>query len=168
MWTLDPIVKPLLKLCEIMAVLVGGSVTFALIVAVVLRYVFNYSLGWIDELASLSMAWMMLLISPVGFHEKIHIGVDLFLDKSPRFVRLALETLINLGSIVLFSVAGYYGVFVVQADMGVYLSSMFVLRGPFLLVIPFASGVVILVCVNNIIKLFRHEEGLGRRRMADL
>jgi TRAP-type C4-dicarboxylate transport system permease small subunit len=159
---LDPIVIPLVRLCEALSVLIGSFVTIALVFSVVSRYAFNYSLGWIEETSSIFMAWMMFLISPVGFHEHIHIGVEFLLEKAPGRIRSGLEALINLGTIALFILVGYYGVSVAQADFSIMMSTLPIARGWFLLVIPFSSAIVVVVCANNLIRL--RQSGWGRHR----
>jgi len=50
---------------------------------VALRYGFNKSIDWADEVARLAFVWSIFLAIPLGVRDGAHIGIDLFIDKLP-------------------------------------------------------------------------------------
>lgn len=152
-WTFDALLQPILKLCELLTILIGSFLIGSLVVNVILRYAFNYSFGWIDELASVALPSLMFIICVVGFHEKSHIGVSYLLDRIPEKYRQLLEFLINVGIIILFAIVGYYGVFVAKTEMAVVLSTVPLPRGIFFCVIPLTSGAIVIVSINHILAI---------------
>ena len=66
-------------------------------VQVVLRYVFNYSLYWSEEVARYLIIWFIFIGSSIAVREKAHATVDLLLVYlPPRFKRI----LSILGSVI--------------------------------------------------------------------
>lgn len=62
-----------------MIVIVSGQV--------VLRYVFNSSLDWSDEISRLLFVWSMFLAIPLGIREGAHVGVELLTAHLPAVPR---------------------------------------------------------------------------------
>ena len=82
--------------------LLDRAVTGALLVAVlamvgvvaaqvVLRYGFNQSLDWADEVSRLAFVWSIFLAIPLGVRQGAHIGIDVVLAKMPASVQVALR-----------------------------------------------------------------------------
>ena len=68
--------------------------TVAVMVAVVsaqvgLRYGFNRSIDWADEVGRLAFVWSMFLAVPLGVKQGSHIGINLLVDKLPDAWRVA-------------------------------------------------------------------------------
>lgn len=70
------------------------AVTGALLVAVaamvgavsaqvLLRYGFNQSIDWADEVSRLAFVWSIFLAIPLGVRQGAHIGIDVVVDKLP-------------------------------------------------------------------------------------
>lgn len=51
---------------------------------VALRYGFNRSIDWADEIARLAFVWAIFLAIPLGVRDGAHIGIDLLVDKLPQ------------------------------------------------------------------------------------
>ena len=73
----------LLAAVAAMVVVVSGQVA--------LRYGFNRSFDWADEVGRLAFVWTIFLAIPLGVRDGAHIGIDLFVDKLPAGGRLALR-----------------------------------------------------------------------------
>ena len=54
---------------------------------VALRYGFNRSIDWADEVGRLSFVWAIFLAIPLGVRQGAHIGIDIVADKLPAGVR---------------------------------------------------------------------------------
>ncbi|MEO6408863.1 MAG: TRAP transporter small permease [Burkholderiaceae bacterium] len=70
------------------AVLGTLLVTVAAMVGVVsaqvaLRYGFNRSIDWADEVARLAFVWSIFLAIPLGVRQGAHIGIDIVVNKLP-------------------------------------------------------------------------------------
>lgn len=70
----------------------------ALMVAVVsaqvaLRYGFNRSIDWADEVGRLAFVWAIFLAIPLGVRDGAHIGIDLLVDKFPAAAQSVLRRL---------------------------------------------------------------------------
>ena len=52
---------------------------------VALRYGFNRSIDWADEIGRLAFVWSIFLAIPLGVRDGAHIGIDLLVDKLPAF-----------------------------------------------------------------------------------
>lgn len=50
---------------------------------VALRYGFNESIDWADEIGRLAFVWAIFLAIPLGVRDGAHIGIDLLVDKLP-------------------------------------------------------------------------------------
>jgi TRAP-type C4-dicarboxylate transport system permease small subunit len=50
---------------------------------VALRYGFNRSIDWADEVGRLAFVWTIFLAIPLGVRDGAHIGIDLLVDKLP-------------------------------------------------------------------------------------
>jgi len=48
-----------------------------------LRYGFNRSIDWADEIGRLAFVWAIFLAIPLGVRQGAHIGIDLVIDKMP-------------------------------------------------------------------------------------
>lgn len=58
---------------------------------VALRYGFNRSLDWADEIGRLAFVWSIFLAIPLGVRDGAHIGIDLLVDKLPAAGQAALR-----------------------------------------------------------------------------
>ena len=57
---------------------------------VVLRYGFNSSIDWSEEISRLLFVWCMFLAIPLGIREGAHVGIELLVAHIPAHVRAAL------------------------------------------------------------------------------
>ncbi len=58
---------------------------------VALRYGFNRSIDWADEVSRLAFVWSIFLAIPLGVRQGAHIGIDIVLHQLPAPLRLALR-----------------------------------------------------------------------------
>jgi TRAP-type C4-dicarboxylate transport system permease small subunit len=58
---------------------------------VALRYGFNRSIDWADEVGRLAFVWAIFLAIPLGVRDGAHIGIDLLVDKLPAAGESALR-----------------------------------------------------------------------------
>ncbi len=58
---------------------------------VALRYGFNRSIDWADEIGRLAFVWSIFLAVPLGVRQGAHIGIDIVADKLPAVWRGVLK-----------------------------------------------------------------------------
>ena len=71
---------------------------------VLLRYGFNMSLDWGEDIARLLFVWTIFLAIPLGVKEGAHIGIELLVRAFPEIGQRALTRLMAALSIVLMGV----------------------------------------------------------------
>lgn len=68
-----------------------GYMAVAVLLQVLGRYVFNYSIDWSTETATFAQIWMVLLAAGVAMRRRLHVGVDALVQTlPPRLQRLFL------------------------------------------------------------------------------
>lgn len=96
-------IKKLEKICSIidrsfeviiaaaflMMVLVGGLQVFC-------RYVLGSSLSWSEEFQKFAHIWIIFLAIPMGYKYKAHIGMNVLLDKMPKWWQKYFKIFIDL------------------------------------------------------------------------
>lgn len=60
-----------------------GLIVVLIFIQVIFRYLFNNSLNWTEELAKYLFVWMTFIGSASAFKDRIHIGVDFFVELLP-------------------------------------------------------------------------------------
>ena len=72
--------------------IIAGSAAMIAIVSfqVLLRYCFNSSLDWSDEISRLLFVWCMFLAIPLGIREGAHVGIELLTSHIPAVPRALL------------------------------------------------------------------------------
>lgn len=152
---LDRLVGRLIRGCEIIVIAIGIWLMVSLIAGVFFRYVLNSPIHWVPESSALLLVWLMLAVAPIGFHQNFHISVSVLLDRAPRRGRILLGLFINACTVLLFGIAGFYGIINLAIEVGSELSSIPVSRAWFTWALPAGSVVVLLVCFNNVAKILR-------------
>ena len=73
-------------------IIVVSSATMIAVVSlqVLLRYAFNSSLDWSDEISRLLFVWSMFLAIPLGIREGAHVGIELLTAHIPAHARVLL------------------------------------------------------------------------------
>ena len=80
-------------------VIIAASAAMISIVTlqVALRYGFNMSIDWSDEISRLLFVWCMFLAIPLGLREGAHVGIELLLAHVPAGIRTQLARACALG-----------------------------------------------------------------------
>jgi len=83
----------------------------AIFFQVIMRFVFNNSSSWSEELGKFLFVWLSWLGISIGHRRKEHIKITLFFDMFPRRARIILEALTELILIAICGITLYYSVF---------------------------------------------------------
>lgn len=89
----------LLAAVAVMVTVVSAQVT--------LRYGFNRSIDWADEVGRLAFVWSMFLAIPLGVRQGAHIGIDIVADKLPQLWRAALKRVAAAMSALMMAVIAW-------------------------------------------------------------
>ena len=86
---------------------------------VIMRYVFNNSLTWSEELGKFLFVWLSWLGISIGHRRREHIKITLLVDKLPYKLKQLSEALTELILIVICGITMYYGVIMMNIQINV-------------------------------------------------
>ena len=86
---------------------------------VIMRYVFNNSLSWSEELGKFLFVWLSWLGISIGHRRKEHIKITLLVDKLPYKLKKLAEAITELILIVVCGITMYYGVVMINIQVNV-------------------------------------------------
>jgi len=89
------------RLNQALIVLLMASMAVLVFANVVMRYVFNQSIFWVEEFTQIQMIWVAYLGAGLALREGRHVAVDMLQDLLPAPLRRVVRTLIAL-AIALF------------------------------------------------------------------
>ncbi|WP_227767314.1 TRAP transporter small permease [Zhaonella formicivorans] len=85
------------------------SATAVLFVNVVLRYVFKSSTTWAEEAIRYAIVWVTFFGGSMCARNKMHVGIDIFVQMAPRPVKKVLMALAQLSAAFFTAVITYFG-----------------------------------------------------------
>jgi TRAP-type transport system small permease protein len=98
------------------AIIVAMALMVAVVsVQVLLRYGFNSSLDWADDVGRLLFVASVFLAMPIAIKHNAHIGIGLLVERLPQSLQTALSRFIALLGAAMMAVIGYYTI-IVAAD----------------------------------------------------
>ena len=151
----DSLIRALVRVGEIATVLIAFFIAGSMILGVFFRFVLNSSLGWTDEVSALLLAVMMFLVAGIGFHERLHIGVGVLIERLPSLGQKVLDVVLHLISGAFFVLVAYEGAKVAQSGMAMTLATIRIPRGVFFYAMPIGGAFAAMVCINNISLIVR-------------
>ncbi len=86
---------------------------------VIMRYAFNNSLSWSEELGKFLFVWISWLGIGIGHRRKEHIRITFLVDKLPYKLNKLVEAIMELILIAICGVTMYYGIYMVQIQMNI-------------------------------------------------
>lgn len=94
-------------------VTIVGVMTVMLVVVsiqVLLRYVFNTSIDWAEDVARLAFVWSIFLAIPLGIKHGAHIAIELLVPHLPEAWQRAFFRLVAIPSALMMAIVCYYAV----------------------------------------------------------
>jgi TRAP-type C4-dicarboxylate transport system permease small subunit len=93
-----------------LVILFAGLMVLVVSAQVVIRYVFNDSLDWADEVSRIAFVWTIFLAIPLGIRDGTHVGIELLIEllvkrfpnKLQRFVARITSGLAAVMMLVMF------------------------------------------------------------------
>lgn len=80
------------------------SMISIVIINVLLRFLFNYSLFWAEEVSTICFVWSVFIGASATYKHKMDIGIDMLVLKTPPKVQRVIKYLVNL---ILLLINGY-------------------------------------------------------------
>ncbi|PWA11827.1 TRAP transporter small permease [Pueribacillus theae] len=147
--------------------------SFIVFVQVVLRYVFNYSLHWSEEVARYLIIWFIFIGSSIAVREKAHAAVDVLVVYLPSYLKKVFSLLANFVGILfclILIVSGYetvlnvikFGNVTPSLGLPMYIPYLALPVGGFLMMIRFLQLFI------SDIKSFRNPNGLSDERNEEV
>jgi TRAP-type transport system small permease protein len=100
-------VLALLDRVVMVAVVAAVAVMVGVVSAqVLLRYGFNLSIDWADELSRMAFVWSIFLAIPLGVRQGAHIGIDIVVQRMPTDVQTVFRRgAAGLSALMMFAIA---------------------------------------------------------------
>lgn len=138
-----------------------GSVSLIIFAQVLLRYFWNYTPDWSEELSRYLIVWTIFIGTAIGVRNNIHIGVDALLRLLPHRLKLTMEVLLNVIGTAVSIVLIWLAIQFIQETIEYeQLSpSMRISMAIPYMAMPVGLGFAVIHFIHDIVKLFTtHEE----------
>ena len=149
--------------------LAGRLATFALVIMttnvpihVFMRYGFNYSFHWTEEVARNLMVWMTFLFFPTGHKKGMNIAVEFAVTPwAHTAAGKILKILIELLSLTVLGVCLWLSLGLVERGMGSSSQALQITMGYVYMVVPVSFGMTILCALENLLRLLAGLVGMS-------
>ncbi len=84
---------------------------------VIMRYVFNNSLSWSEELGKFLFVWISWIGISIGHRRQEHIKITMLVDKFPYRWNKAAEAVTELILIIICGITMFYGIMMIQIQL---------------------------------------------------
>lgn len=102
---LDKLEEQFARLLELVAIVLMMALVIVIAYSVFGRQALRISVPWSEEVAAGILMWMVMLGAAAAWSRRRHIAIDVVLRRLPLRGRFVLSILIELSSLLLFSVA---------------------------------------------------------------
>lgn len=105
---------------------ITGAALMVLVVSaqVVMRYGFNGSFDWADEVSRLAFVWTIFLAIPLGITDGAHVGISLLVNRLPIKIRYITARVMNALAAAMMCIVFYTGIFVASVTWSERLGSL--------------------------------------------
>lgn len=104
---------------EVCLVIMFALMVLAIFLQIIMRFVFNNSLSWSEELGKFIFVWISWLGISIGQRKNEHIKITMVVDKlSPKYQNI-IEIVANFILLVILAVTIYYAILLVQFQQNV-------------------------------------------------
>lgn len=107
-------------------VVMAGAALMVVVVAaqVVMRYVFNGSFDWADEVSRIAFVWTIFLAIPLGIRDGTHVGIELLVSRLPVRLRRLVARLTSALAAMMMAVVSWISIGVASATWSERLGSI--------------------------------------------
>ena len=113
------IVKFLDRLEEVILILMFAGMVLIIFFQVIMRYGFNNSLSWSEELGKFLFVWLSWLGISIGAKRGEHIKITMLIDKLPFIKAHVLNIISEIIVMIICAITTYYGIILVIKQINV-------------------------------------------------
>ncbi len=135
-----------------------ATMAAALLLEVVLRFVFEISLPWTSEFARYAMIWITFVGAALAIKERSHIQINFFVRLLPKSIERYGYIAVNLILIAFVVVLLKNSIITVQTEMMVQTAAMNIPFGYIVLSLPLAGVFMIFYLLMDIKALLNNEQ----------
>lgn len=128
---------------------------------VIMRFVFNNSSAWSEELGKFIFVWISWLGISIGHRRKEHIKITLLIDRLPDKLRIVFEMISETILIIICGITMYYGILMTTIQKNVPYAGIKISTSWGYLSLVIGCGLFIirsLAIISELIKIFRTGE----------
>jgi len=140
---------------DALAVVLFAVMFGVIVMQVALRYVFNHPLVWTDEAAQYCFVWVSFLGWTMAARRRIHIGINVVVDRLPAAARRGLHALWCLAAVGFALVLFVVGIVIAWRNGDVRMVSIDFAFWPVYLAVPIAALVLIAYAVRDLVHILR-------------
>lgn len=107
--SLVSIQRTLVRATELLILVLSTAFVLIVIYAVASRYIFGFSITWIEEIVRFLMVWIVFVGISVVAYERGHMSMDAIRERLPMTARRALDLASNLLIIFFLCIVFYHG-----------------------------------------------------------
>lgn len=120
----NKIISFLDKIEEISLVIMYATMVLVIFIQVIMRYCFNNSLSWSEELGKFLFVWLSWIGISIGAKRGEHIKISILVDKLHPYAANAADILSDIIVVGICAVTAYYGISLVMSQAGVHYSGI--------------------------------------------
>jgi len=143
------------KVLDALTVVLFSLMFLVIIGQIVLRYVFNAPLVWTDEAAAYLFVWVSFAGWTMASRKRIHIGINVIVDKLPPRGRRALHAFWCLATVAFAAILFVVGVIITRNNIDVRMVSIDFVFWPVYLAVPLAALFLIAYAVRDLVEIMR-------------
>jgi TRAP-type C4-dicarboxylate transport system permease small subunit len=140
-----------------LAILLGslvGTLTFGVILSVVLRYFFGISFAWAEELLTIVFIATTFFGAALGLREKEHIAINLVPESAPPAIKKAMAIIICAAIIIVSIFIFRYSTAWIARVGKVPSPATGISNGTFYTIVPISFGITIFYAIVQILSEF--------------
>jgi C4-dicarboxylate transporter DctQ subunit len=115
---LDRLARIIARIEDISVGVILLGATFILFQGVVLRYLFNYSFSWTEEVVRYSIVWLVFIGGSIAARRGAHICMDIIVVYLPPRAKLAMAAVATAIACLFTLLITYYGVILTWSIWG--------------------------------------------------
>lgn len=121
----------------------------------------------IEELSIVLAAWLAFLTVPYAVRKKVHVRIEVFIEKLPFGVRNTLELVINLAILAATLICVYYGYQLAGRKIRVPMTVLPIHQGFWFYSFPLGMGAASLFMIDNVIQILHRFQTREDYKPAD-
>lgn len=115
----DRVLEPVLTRADqgarLLVMICAAAMVIVVSSQVVMRYVFNGSFDWADEVSRIAFVWTIFLAIPLGIKDGTHVGIDMLVQHFPPRLRRRTSQLMSALAAAMMAVVAWTSVVVALA-----------------------------------------------------